>query len=47
MQHKIDTDIPYKTPREIDRQYNGSYEEYEDAADYIDVRGALKGRVIA
>jgi hypothetical protein len=37
--------------RYVDRIYNGSYEEYEDAADYIDMlRGwptVLKGRVIA
>jgi hypothetical protein len=32
--------------RYVDRLYNGSYEEYEDAADYIDVL-RLKGRVIA
>lgn len=51
MKRKNDTELSHKTAREIDRLYNGSYEEYEDAADYIDVlRGwpyVLKGRVIA
>ncbi|WP_342480455.1 hypothetical protein NST07_25920 [Paenibacillus sp. FSL L8-0340] len=51
MKRKNDTESSHKAPRNIDRIYNGSYEEYEDAADYIDVRrgwpDVLKGRVIA
>ncbi|NGM81250.1 hypothetical protein G5B47_02355 [Paenibacillus sp. 7124] len=27
--------------------YNGGREDYEDPADYIDIRTVLKGRVIA
>jgi hypothetical protein len=48
---KKDAEITRQPDRYVDRIYNGSYEEYEDAADYIDVlRGwptVLKGRVIA
>ncbi|MEK3836498.1 hypothetical protein [Paenibacillus sp. FSL R7-0128] len=50
MQRKINTESSHKsTPanRNIDRQYNGSNEEYEDAADYITMPDVLKGRVIA
>lgn len=48
---KKDAETTRQPDRYVDRIYNGSYEEYEDAADYIDVlRGwptVLKGRVIA
>lgn len=27
--------------------YNGGVREYEDAADYVDVRAVMRGRVIA
>lgn len=47
MKRKNDTESSHKAPRNIDRIYNGSYEDYEDAADYIDIRDVLKGRVIA
>lgn len=47
MRRKNDTESPHKNPRIIDRIYAGAYEEYEDAADYTDARGVLKGRVIA
>ncbi|MEC0167909.1 hypothetical protein [Paenibacillus graminis] len=51
MKRKNDTELPHKAPRNTDRIYNGSYEEYEDAADYIDMRRGepyvLKGRVVA
>ena len=33
--------------RITDHIYNGSFEPYEDPADYIDVKAALRGRVIA
>lgn len=48
---KKDAEIVRESDRYIDRLYNGCYEEYEDAADYVNVlRGwpiVLKGRVIA
>lgn len=54
MTRKKDTETSHITtrePRNTDRIYNGSYEEYEDPADYLDVRRAyttaLKGRVVA
>ena len=33
--------------RITERVYNGSFEPFEDPADYIDIRYVLKGRVIA
>lgn len=50
MKRKNDTELSHKNTRitrNIDRIYNGGYEEYEDAADYIDIRSVMKGRVIA
>jgi len=47
MQRKNDTESTRKPERNVDRIYHGRYEEYEDAADYIDIRSVLKGRVIA
>ncbi|MEK5395973.1 hypothetical protein [Paenibacillus sp. FSL K6-2859] len=43
----INTRNPHASNRLIDRQYNGCFEIYEDAADYIDIRNVIKGRVIA
>lgn len=43
----INTRNPHVSNRLIDRQYNGGFETYEDAADYIDIRNVMKGRVIA
>lgn len=50
MKRKNVTELSHKNTRitrNVDRIYHGCFEEYEDAADYIDIRCVLKGRVIA
>ncbi|MEK5178474.1 MULTISPECIES: hypothetical protein [Paenibacillus] len=43
----INTRNPHVSNRLVDRIYNGGFENYEDTADYIDIRSVMKGRVIA